>query len=54
VGAEPDRNFVGGRWSTLGAVNLIELAVDIEGAGHVGVPDPADDVDRLAQCRNAL
>jgi hypothetical protein len=31
-----------------------ELAVEIDAAGAVGVPDPVDDVDCLVKCRNAL
>jgi len=46
--------FVCGGGAALGAADLVELALDIEGPGPVGVPDPADHVDCLAQGRHAL
>lgn len=54
MGAEPDRDVVCGRGSSLGVVNLMEFAVDVEGAGRVGIPDPADHVDRLVERCDAL
>jgi hypothetical protein len=49
VGAEPDADVVRRRGPALGAAHPVVRAGDADAAALADVPDPADDVDRLAQ-----
>ncbi len=54
VRAQPDRDVVRRLRAALGAVDAVVLAVDAHAPARRDVPDPADDVDRLAQRVDAL
>ena len=51
VGAEPDLDVVRRLGTALGALDGVVLAAHAHAAARVGVPDAADDVDRLAAAR---
>ena len=54
VRADPDPHVVGGRGPRLRAVHAVVLARRARAAARVGVPERADDVDRLLQRVDAL